>query len=189
MTRVLMIAVALGISLGAVAAGVHFTRRPAQYQRLCTRLNRALSDPGRLFITVMLSAALILASLIFLILAYSNQDPYQRSILGRLAPWVALIGFSSLITLTQLLWHAPGLRRPSMHFARSLILDDKWIHIHTTVGLQIEVPLDSFPRLHAASPAQRSAYELIHDGLRICWPEIGVDICVQQFFAGTPRVL
>ena len=187
-SRVLMIALALGISVGAGAAGGHFTRRPTQYQRLCTRLNKIILHPFGLFAASVLSAALILGSLIFLIFAFTNQDLYQRSILDRLAPWVALIGFLSLIALAQLVWRVPGLRRPSLHFARSLNLDDERIHIHTTVGLQIEVPLDSFPRLHAASAAQRSAYELIHNGLRVCWPEIGVDICVQQFFAGMPKL-
>lgn len=183
-TRFLMVSAALMLSAGLIVIWFHFTRQPVRYQTLCTRLNQKLMNPRRLFVTTLLSAVLLLASLLFLIFTYFNEDPFQRSILDRLAPWVAFIGLLSLSILAQLLWRAPGLRRPGLHHTQALALDQKRLQVRTTTGVQLEIPLNQIPRLQAAGVAQRASYQMVDHGLRVSWPEIGIDLCTQQFFAG-----
>ena len=46
-------------------------------------------------------------------------------------------------------------------------------------GRRLSVPLVWFPRLAAATPAERQAFELIGDGEGIHWPDLDEDISVE----------
>ena len=50
----------------------------------------------------------------------------------------------------------------------------------------IIVPLNWYPRLSNATPAQRKKYELLGDGEYIHWPEIDEDLSVKGLLRGTP---
>ena len=53
-----------------------------------------------------------------------------------------------------------------------------------TDGRQLSVPLDWYPRLQHATPAQRDDWELIGGGYGIHWPQIDEDISVRGLLLG-----
>ncbi len=61
-----------------------------------------------------------------------------------------------------------------------------------TVGLKdsrsIRIPLDWYPELQNASQQTREEWQLKHDGTRIQWPALNIDIHIEQFIAGIPSV-
>lgn len=50
-------------------------------------------------------------------------------------------------------------------------------------GREVSAPLQWFPRLLAATPAERARWELIGDGIGIHWPLIDEDIEVESLLA------
>ncbi len=61
--------------------------------------------------------------------------------------------------------------------------DDDALHVALADGRTISVPLAWFPRLAAASPAQRSSWRLIGHGAGIHLPDIDEDISVPALLA------
>ena len=55
-----------------------------------------------------------------------------------------------------------------------------------TDGRTICVPLVWFPRLLAASEAQRAHWELLGNGEGIHWPEVDEDLSVEGLLRGVP---
>lgn len=55
-------------------------------------------------------------------------------------------------------------------------------------GRTISVPLAWFPRLAAASPADRSAWEASAAGYGIHWPNIDEDLSVEGLLRGEPAI-
>lgn len=53
-------------------------------------------------------------------------------------------------------------------------------------GRRIGVPLAWFPRLLAATPAQRAHFEILGEGHGIHWPEIDEDVSVAGLLRGAP---
>ena len=53
-------------------------------------------------------------------------------------------------------------------------------------GRRISVPLAWSWRLSEASPAQRSHYRLVADGIGVHWPDIDEDISVHGMLYGSP---
>jgi hypothetical protein len=51
-------------------------------------------------------------------------------------------------------------------------------------GRRLWVPYSWFPRLAAATPAQRSRWELIGEGVGIHWPDVDEDLSVAGLLAG-----
>lgn len=60
-------------------------------------------------------------------------------------------------------------------------------HLTTVLldGRQISVPLEWFPRLQAATPAERAKWELIAGGVGIRWPDLDEDISAEGLVKGT----
>jgi hypothetical protein len=58
----------------------------------------------------------------------------------------------------------------------SVILED---------GRVLEVPLECYPRLAAASPSQLADWRLIGGGMGIHWPAIDEDISVAELLGGS----
>ena len=52
-------------------------------------------------------------------------------------------------------------------------------------GRELSVPLAWFPRLAAATPRQRRAFELVDQGVEIRWEEVDEDISVPNLL-GVP---
>jgi hypothetical protein len=55
---------------------------------------------------------------------------------------------------------------------------DERVLVKLADGREISPPLEWFPRLAAASPAERAKYTLIGGGVGIHWPLLDEDICV-----------
>lgn len=51
-------------------------------------------------------------------------------------------------------------------------------------GRRVSAPLEWFPRLLKATPAQRAKWSLIGKGIGIHWPEVDEDISVRSLLAG-----
>jgi hypothetical protein len=62
-------------------------------------------------------------------------------------------------------------------------VDDAMIHILFKGGLQIESPVDEFPRLRDATPEKRLRWQLNGRGYGIHWPDVDEDITVRGLIA------
>lgn len=72
--------------------------------------------------------------------------------------------------------------------ARDVHVSDESLTVLLADGRTISVPLEWYPRLHRASPAQRSNWRLIGEGDGIHWPEIDEDISTMGLLQGCPSV-
>lgn len=61
--------------------------------------------------------------------------------------------------------------------------DNEMLHVQLSDGRQISVPLEWFPRLRDATPAQRQGWRLIGRGVGIHWEDIDEDISVEGLLA------
>ena len=62
------------------------------------------------------------------------------------------------------------------------------MHVLLDDGREISIPLDRFPRLQQASPAQRRKWEISAFGTGIRWPKIDEDIGIAGIL-GVPEEL
>jgi Protein of unknown function (DUF2442) len=76
---------------------------------------------------------------------------------------------------------------PTTALAKAVSFDDALMHVTLTDGRMLSVPLIWFPLLHAASPEQRSRYEIGAGGRSLHWPEIDEDLSVAQLLAGADQ--
>ena len=53
-------------------------------------------------------------------------------------------------------------------------------------GRRLSVPLEWYPRLLHAKPAQRRDWQLMGDGEGIHWPDVDEDLSVEGLLAGNP---
>lgn len=67
--------------------------------------------------------------------------------------------------------------------ASAVSCTDDALHVRLADGREISVPLAWFPRLHAASPEQRTNWRLIGGGVGIHWPDLDEDISVEGLLA------
>lgn len=51
-------------------------------------------------------------------------------------------------------------------------------------GRRLSVPTVWFPKLHSASPTERSNFQLLGGGVGIHWPDIDEDLSVEGLFRG-----
>ena len=61
------------------------------------------------------------------------------------------------------------------------------IRVSFDTGETVAVPLDFFPDLAAATPAQRTEWSLIGSGIGVHWPAIDADVSVENFLAAASR--
>jgi len=73
---------------------------------------------------------------------------------------------------------------PKSAHAVDVYCDGDTLHVRLADGREIGVPLEWFPRLRDATPAQRADWELIGRGIGIHWEAIDEDLSV----AGLLRV-
>lgn len=76
---------------------------------------------------------------------------------------------------------------PTTALAKAVSFDDALMHVTLTDGRMLSVPLIWFPLLHAASPEQRSRYEIGAGGRSLHWSEIDEDLSVAQLLAGADQ--
>ncbi len=68
--------------------------------------------------------------------------------------------------------------------AKSLSFDECTMWVDLMDGRTIGIPLAWFPRLFAATPAQREHYQISGTGRGLHWEEIDEDISVEGLLAG-----
>lgn len=73
---------------------------------------------------------------------------------------------------------------PTSVLAKALHFDDALMHVSLVDGRILSVPIIWFPLLRAATPEQRTQYEVGAGGHSLHWPELDEDISVAQLFAG-----
>ena len=64
--------------------------------------------------------------------------------------------------------------------------DDDYLIVDLVDGRTISVPLAWYPRLLAASPAQRAKWEPAGGGFGIYWPELDEDLSTEGLLRGAP---
>ena len=69
---------------------------------------------------------------------------------------------------------------------KSIEVADEMITARLADGRIISVPLAWSWRLAAATPAQRTNYEIIGDGQGVRWPDVDEDISAMGMLAGDP---
>jgi hypothetical protein len=72
--------------------------------------------------------------------------------------------------------------------ARDVRVSDEALTVHLVDGRAISVPLEWYPRLRRATPAQRANWRLIGEGHGIHWPDIDEDISTIGLLEGRPSV-
>ncbi len=70
--------------------------------------------------------------------------------------------------------------------ATRVTLSEDTLSVELADGRTISVPLDWYPRLMHATPAERASWRLIGGGRGIHWPEVDEDISVANLLAGQP---
>ncbi len=72
--------------------------------------------------------------------------------------------------------------------AVSVHFDDDTLHVQLNDGRTIGVPLEWFPQLRDATPAQRANWRLIRRGVGIHWKDIDEDVSVESLLASCPKI-
>jgi hypothetical protein len=67
---------------------------------------------------------------------------------------------------------------PTAVLAVNVHFSDDALRVSLSDGREISVPIEWFPRLRTATPAQRNKWRLIARGVGIHWEEIDEDIAV-----------
>jgi len=68
--------------------------------------------------------------------------------------------------------------------AKSLRFDENSMWVDLADGRSLGIPLAWFPRLLAATPEQRAAYEISGGGAGLHWPSLDEDISVAGLLSG-----
>ena len=68
--------------------------------------------------------------------------------------------------------------------AVDVAVDETTLRVSLDDGRELAVPVEWFPRLRDASPADRANWRLIGIGEGVHWPEIDEDISVLSLLAG-----
>ena len=64
--------------------------------------------------------------------------------------------------------------------------EKKYLCVVLADGRELKVPLEFYPRLRHATPAQRKNYQLIGQGTGIHWPDIDEDLSTEGIVLGIP---
>jgi hypothetical protein len=72
--------------------------------------------------------------------------------------------------------------------ARDVRVTAEALTVRLMDGRTISAPLEWYPRLHRASPAQRANWRLIGEGHGIHWPDVDEDISTIMLIEGLPSV-
>jgi hypothetical protein len=73
-----------------------------------------------------------------------------------------------------------SITRPEMNpLAVGVTVNDDALHLVLADGREISAPLEWFPRLRDASPADRDQWRLIGSGQGIHWPTLDEDVSVR----------
>ena len=77
-------------------------------------------------------------------------------------------------------------RIADLRCAEELEVTDDVIRVWLRGGRTLTVPLRWFPRLSAGTPDERNRWELIESGTSVRWPELDVELAVDDWLADSP---
>ena len=69
---------------------------------------------------------------------------------------------------------------------QDVMTTDDRITVSFDDGRIVSLPLEWYPRLHRATPAQRRKWELIGRGYGVHWPDVDEDLSAEGFLKGNP---
>lgn len=78
------------------------------------------------------------------------------------------------------------LARQADERVRDVRVTDDMLTVDLKDGRSISVPLVWYPRLLAASPAQRSNWQICAAGYGIHWPDVDEDLSTEGLLRGAP---
>jgi hypothetical protein len=73
---------------------------------------------------------------------------------------------------------------PTSALAKSVAFDSDTMIVRLIDGRALSVPLQWFPTLQNATPAQRENWEIGGGGIGLHWPELDEDLSVANLMAG-----
>ncbi|MCL6564203.1 MAG: DUF2442 domain-containing protein [Firmicutes bacterium] len=73
---------------------------------------------------------------------------------------------------------------PNLPKARAVRFVDGQVVFELTNGGELRFPLDHFPRLAAATPAERAAWRIVWDGEAVRWDAIDEDVSLRLLLTG-----
>jgi hypothetical protein len=73
---------------------------------------------------------------------------------------------------------------PTKALAKSISFDEEMMHVSLTDGRIVSAPIIWFPLLRAATPEQRTKYEIGGGGTSLHWTELDEDLSVAGLMAG-----
>jgi hypothetical protein len=76
---------------------------------------------------------------------------------------------------------------PATALAKSVRFKKSMMEVTLTDGRVLGLPLVWFPALNAATPAQRTRYEVGGGGISLHWPELDEDLSIAGLMAGVDR--
>jgi len=160
------------------------TRKPAEHQSLGGFPKSLRIKPSFLKWSAVLSALAIFCMGMLLVTSFSHNDPSLRGILSRLAPWAfwALVlsweVFVLVIPKVLKVGRLKLARASQVNFRQDLVI------ITLVDGRSVSLPTNWLPQLIQATGAEREDVIFPGDGIRLQWPQMGVDICVEGLLAG-----
>ena len=72
--------------------------------------------------------------------------------------------------------------------ARDVRVTGDSLTVHLVDGRSVSAPLEWYPRLQGATPAQRANWQLIGDGHGVHWPDVDEDISTIMLIEGLPSL-
>jgi len=93
-----------------------------------------------------------------------------------------MYGMTTSASSTQTKWRRSFV--PATALARSVSFDPAMMHVELTDGRIVSCPLAWFPVLKAATPEQRSNYEIGGGGIGLHWPDLDEDLSLAGLMAG-----
>lgn len=73
---------------------------------------------------------------------------------------------------------------PTAAIAAAVEFDEEMMHVALVDGRRISCPISWFPRLRAATKAERENFEISPAGIGIHWPDLDEDLSVAGLMAG-----
>jgi hypothetical protein len=67
-------------------------------------------------------------------------------------------------------------------------IDAETLSVDLMDGRSISAPIAWFPRLHAATPAERADWQIAGGGYGLHWPQIDEDLSTEGLLRGAPGV-
>lgn len=55
-----------------------------------------------------------------------------------------------------------------------------FLTLHLQSGRKLTLPISWLPRLAAVGPLERRTYEVKESGVKVCWPELGVELSARD---------